>query len=173
MKIFELIKEDFNSYNLKSNILFFYMKNPGFQCCCWFRICNQLWASKSKILIKIAHLVYRHKEIKYGIQIDYRTKIGKGFSIHHYNGIVVNINTVIGEYCSIRNNVTIGEKNGKSPIIGNNVFIGPNSCIIGGIKIGDNSIVGAGSVVVKSFDNNSIIGGNPAKLINKENNDEN
>ncbi|QTL50590.1 acyltransferase [Priestia aryabhattai] len=51
--------------------------------------------------------------------------------------------------------------------VGNNVFIGMNSIILPGIKIGDNCIVAAGSIVTKSIPPNSIVGGNPAKLICK------
>lgn len=165
--MFKIINDDYKSYNDNSNVLWFYFKNPGFQCTTWYRICNCLYTKNSRFIIKIAHLIYRHKEIKYGIQIDYKTVIGKGFSIYHYNGIVINRNCIIGDNCSIRNNVTIGEKKGKAPKIGNNVFIGPNSCLIGDIGIGDNCIIGAGSVVVSSFEKNSIIGGNPAKLLKK------
>ncbi|MFP3338962.1 DapH/DapD/GlmU-related protein, partial [Micrococcus sp. SIMBA_131] len=49
--------------------------------------------------------------------------------------------------------------------IGNNVFIGMNAIILHGVTIGDNCIIAAGSIVTKSFPENSIVGGNPAKLI--------
>ncbi|MDE4085891.1 acyltransferase [Planococcus maritimus] len=50
-------------------------------------------------------------------------------------------------------------------VIGDNVFVGMDSLLLPGISIGDNSIVAAGSVVTKSFPSNSVIGGNPARLI--------
>jgi maltose O-acetyltransferase len=52
-------------------------------------------------------------------------------------------------------------------IIGNNVWIGTRAIIMPGVKIGNNSIIGAGAVVTKSFGPNSVIGGIPAKLIKK------
>ena len=54
---------------------------------------------------------------------------------------------------------------GAAPTIGNNVNIGSNTCIIGGISIGDNVIIGAGSVVVKDVPSNVVIAGNPARII--------
>lgn len=62
-------------------------------------------------------------------------------------------------------NVTIGHKNGKAPTIGNNVIVSPSCNIVGGIHIGDNVIVGIGSVVVKDVPANSIVAGNPARVI--------
>ena len=55
--------------------------------------------------------------------------------------------------------------------IGENTWIGANSILLPGVQIGKNCIVGAGSVVTKSFDNNSIIAGNPAKVIKMKPND--
>lgn len=67
--------------------------------------------------------------------------------------------------------VVIGGKHSllgrQAPTIGNNVIIGANATIIGGISIGDNSIIGAGAVVVKDVQQNTIVAGNPAKIIRK------
>ena len=63
------------------------------------------------------------------------------------------------------------EKANSKPIkIGNNVFIGMNSIILKGSEIGDNCVVGAGSVVSGKFESDSIIAGNPAKIIRMQNN---
>ena len=55
----------------------------------------------------------------------------------------------------------------KSVLIGDNVFIGQNVTILKGVKIGDNVVIGNGAVVTKSFPDNVIIAGNPAKIIKK------
>lgn len=104
-----------------------------------------------------------------GIDIPDQTQIGKGFALFHGQGLVVHSSTIIGENVTLRQNTTIGnaKKNGPCPTIGNNVQIGANCVIIGGITIGDNAIVAAGSVVVKNVPTNTIVAGNPSKVIKK------
>ena len=76
----------------------------------------------------------------------------------------------MGYDCIVYQNVTIGAKDtinyltANYPQIGNNVTIYPNAVIIGDIYIGDNSIIGAGSIVLTDIPPNSIAYGNPAKV---------
>ncbi len=102
-----------------------------------------------------------------GIDIPLGTKIGRGFQLYHGQGVVINRHANIGAFVKIRQGVTIGNsiKNGNSPCIGNNVSIGPNVVIIGDVTIGCNSVISAMSLVNKSFDSNSVIGGVPAKVL--------
>ena len=106
-----------------------------------------------------------------GTEINYKTKIGKNLRLFHAYSLVINPDAVIGENCSIRHCTTIGNKLlkdgslSKSPIIGNNVEIGSNVCIIGPITIGDNVKIGAGSVVVKDVPPDCVVVGNPARII--------
>ena len=71
----------------------------------------------------------------------------------------------IGENLYVNHLVTIGEVNGKRPTIGNNVSIFTGAIIIGDITIGNNCVIGAGSVVVKDIPDNSVVVGNPGKII--------
>ena len=102
-----------------------------------------------------------------GFEVPFKVKIGKGLKIYHLQAIVINANTIIGENCSIRQSLTIGNKGngGGSPVIGDNVNIGAQVCIIGDIKIGHNVNIGAGSVVVKDIPSNCTVVGNPAKIV--------
>ena len=66
----------------------------------------------------------------------------------------------------IKNNVTIGNiRKGERPTIGNNVTVNANAVVIGAISIGDNAIIGAGSVVTKNVPADSVVVGNPARII--------
>lgn len=62
-------------------------------------------------------------------------------------------------------NVTIGCKDYKTPVIGNNVRIYLNSVIFGDINIGDNAVIGAGAVVINDVPANAVVVGNPARII--------
>ena len=86
---------------------------------------------------------------------------------YHPFATVINAKS-IGENFQFRNGLTIGnrENNNKFlPVIGSNVTVGVNVAIIGDVTIGDNVIIGAGSIVVKDAPSNSIIAGNPARVI--------
>jgi serine O-acetyltransferase len=56
---------------------------------------------------------------------------------------------------------------GKAAEIGDNVYIGPNSNIVGAIHIGSNSVIGAGAVIVKDIENYAVVVGTPGKVIKK------
>jgi len=85
--------------------------------------------------------------------------------------VVINKHTVIGDYCRIRHCVTIGcnvnpdGTQGPSPIIGDNVEIGVHVAIIGQVTIGNNVIIGAGTIVLKDVPPNTVVVGNPARII--------
>ena len=106
-------------------------------------------------------------EDKYFV-ISVTTKLGKGAYFAHPFSTEINAES-IGCNFSCRNCTTIGNKkdgtNGKRPVIGDNVTIGVNTCIIGDVHIGNNVTIGAGSVVVKDIPDNCIAVGNPCKPI--------
>ncbi|NNK73484.1 MAG: serine acetyltransferase [Flavobacteriaceae bacterium] len=95
------------------------------------------------------------------------TKIEGGLMCYHPFATVINARS-IGKNFQFRNGLTIGNKsndNRKLPLIGNDVSVGAQVVIIGDITIGDNVMIGAGSVVVKDIPSNSVVAGNPAKII--------
>jgi putative colanic acid biosynthesis acetyltransferase WcaB len=141
-----------------------------------FRLAS--WINRSMILkvIFILYLLfYRYLvEWLWSIELPRKLIIGKGLSLFHGQALVVNQGVIIGDNCTLRNSTTIGHKKladgtfSKCPRIGNHVDIGANVVIIGDIEIGDNVIIGAGSVVTKSFPSNCTIIGNPARILEKK-----
>ena len=93
-----------------------------------------------------------------------RTKIG------HFGTIVINPNTIIGDNFNIAQGCLIGNAQGKrkgTPIIGNNVVMGANSIVIGQVNIGNDVLIAPGAFVNFDVPDNSIVIGNPGKIITK------
>lgn len=102
-----------------------------------------------------------------GVEIPPKTRIGRGLAVHHGQGLVINDRAVIGEYCTIRHNTTIGNRrsDGPCPVIGHHVNIGAHAVIIGEIRIGDHAVIAAGAVVLKDVPPHAVVAGNPARLV--------
>ena len=138
----------------------------GAICVLNYRIANYFYRKHRLlgfIFIGFYHVIFRHL---LGFDIHEGATIGSNFCVFHCFGIAVNPKAVIGDNCDISHNTTIGRgKDDKCPRIGNNVVISPACQIIGDIEIGENTFIGIGSVVVKSFPSNVVIAGNPARII--------
>lgn len=110
--------------------------------------------------------------ILFSADISPVAKIGKSFRIAHSVGIVIGDTVTIGDNFQCFQNVTLGgrnvEANGrKMPQIGNNVTVFSGACVLGPIVIGDNVLIGANSVVLKDIENNVVVAGSPAKVVNR------
>lgn len=109
----------------------------------------------------------------YGLEISWKTRIGAGFYIGHAYNITINTNAVIGKNCNIHKGVVIGQTNrGRNkgvPQIGNEVWIGINSAIVGGITIGDDVLIAPNSYVNIDVPSHSIVLGNPCLIKSRDN----
>jgi serine O-acetyltransferase len=169
----ELIKQDLFRYAGNTSVKSFiktWSNAPGFRFLYVFRKCSTSKNSLKKLFWRI---VLRYYTIKFGIQISYRTKIGKGLHLAHWGNIILSSKTTIGDNCYICQGVTIGKSfRGKKmghPTIGDEVFVGPNSIIVGNVKIGNNVLIAPLAYVNFDVPDNSIVLGNPGKIIPKEN----
>lgn len=164
MSIINYIKSDLYRYcgnTTARSFLRQYVRNRSFRYSFWFRLCES-----KQGLVRFAAKVARDRlSKKTGIQIPAGTKIGYGLYIGHQMNLVVHPYTVIGNNCNLSQFTTIGSNNNTPAKIGDNVYIGPNCCIVDAVEIGSGSIIGAGAVVVSNVPPNTIFAGNPAKHI--------
>lgn len=123
---------------------------------------------KSLLYARLGRISYPLKLIcgSYPITIDSKHKmsLGKGVWMEHPHGSHIHAKSV-GDYLTIKQNVCIGMNHGQLPIIGNHVFCGVGSCILGGVTIGDNVNIGANAVILKDVPANSTVVGNPAIIV--------
>lgn len=113
-----------------------------------------LWklSRKKKFFSKLLNVIYNcdiPQDVKFGENVRFP---------HGTLGIVIHPAAVIGDDVCIQHHVLIGQRNGKEnvPVIGNNVVINPYSCICGNVKIGDNSVIGVGSLVLHDVPENTV-----------------
>ena len=138
-----------------------------------FRIANFCSTRRIYRYIGLPYLIFYKILVEwfFCIEIPWNVKIGKGLRIYHGQGLVMNNQVVIGDYCTLRHCTTLGNKqlangsNSRSPVLGDYVDVGCNTCIIGDVQIGDHVAVGSGSVVTKSMPSNTVVAGNPATVI--------
>ncbi len=126
--------------------------SQGFQAILVYRFFN--WLHRKGIPSQPVRFVCeRFIEITTGISIPACCRIGKGFRIHHFGGIILHPATRIGENCTMYHGVTIGDRGGSGGAakIGKNVLIGAGAKIIGEVTIGDDCVVGANAVVSKDI----------------------
>ena len=125
---------------------------------------------------KLAKLFYEFKLYrlcrKYGIEIKTSTKIGRGFVMNHPYNITISPFAVIGDNVNIMKGATIGLAGGKcpgAPTIGNCVYIGINSTVLGGITIGDDVMIAPNTFVNVDVPSHSVVIGNPCIIKHKDN----
>ena len=119
------------------------------------------WAITHTILSKLCELFF-------GIFIGPKAKIGQRFVIEHFGCIIIHGNTVIGDDCTIRQGVTIGNRHMntplEAPVLGSRVHVGAGAKLLGNIQIGDDVDIGANAVVIKDVPTHHIAVGVPATI---------
>lgn len=120
-----------------------------------------------------ARLISQRAVRRTGIEIHPGAQIGKGLFIDHGNGVIIGETTIIGDNCTLYQGVTLGgtgkEQGKRHPTLGNNVMVSAGAKVLGSFKIGDNSKIGAGSVVLEEVPPNSTVVGVPGRVVKRSN----
>lgn len=138
----------------------------GFQSLQAYRISHQLWMTDRKDL---ALFVQGRISTVYGLDFHPAARVGAGILIDHGTGVVVGETAVIGDDVSFLQGVTLGgtgkEIGDRHPKIGNGVMLGAGAKVLGNIRVGDCSKVGAGSVVLHEVPPHCTVVGVPARVV--------
>ena len=143
---------------------------PGVKAIINYRIAHYF---HKKRLYFIADWISKRTRKKTGIEIHPAAKIGKGVFIDHGMGVVIGETTIIGDNCTIYQNVTLGgtgkEHGKRHPTLGNNVLVGAGAKVLGPFTVGDNSKIAANAVVLNEIPANSTCVGVPARVVKRDN----
>lgn len=124
--------------------------------------------TKKSLGAKVAYVVTRFRmarlSVRTGISLPAGVA-GPGLSLAHYGSIVVNPDARIGAFCRVHSAVNIGVLHGKSPRIGDMVYLGPGCAVFGDVELGDHVAVGANAVVNASAPAGSVLAGAPARVV--------
>lgn len=143
---------------------------PSFHAIVRYRIAHKLYRKRHYFL---ARWLSQRTARKTGIEIHPGAVIGKGLFIDHGHGVVIGETAVLGDNVTLYQGVTLGgngkEKGKRHPTIGNNVMISAGAKVLGSFTIGDNSKIGAGSVVLTEVPPNSTVVGVPGRVVKRNN----
>lgn len=142
-RLFRALKRNMHKYIFWYRLAYFMQRNGN---------CKQKY---------YAERINNRLRIKYTVDISLDADIDIGLKIYHYNNVIITPYSKIGKNCVLHQNITLGQKKENMNVndiyiqIGNNVYIGANSVILGGkIKIGNNVKIGAMSFVDKDLPDN-------------------
>lgn len=141
---------------------------PGFHALFFYRLSNWLWRNRLFLLGRFVSHIGRFFT---GVEIHPGATIGKGFFIDHGMGVVIGETAEIGENVTLYHGVTLGgtswQKGKRHPTLEDNVVVGAGAKILGPFKVGKNSIIGAGSVVVREVPPYSTVIGIPGRVVHR------
>lgn len=149
---------------IKSNMeVFLY---PSFKVILRYRIAHKLYRKKHFFL---ARWISQRAARKTGIEIHPGARIGKGLFIDHGSGVIIGETTEIGNNVTLYQGVTLGgtgkEQGKRHPTLRDNVMVSAGAKILGSFTIGENSKIGAGSVVLEEVPPNCTVVGVPGRVV--------
>ncbi len=170
--MFERLKEDVAAVKERdpaaTSALQILLLYPGLRAVRMHRRANWLWRHNHKFL---ARYVSQRAVRKTGIEIHPAATIGRRFFIDHGTGVVIGETAEIGDDVTIYQGVTLGgtgkDTGKRHPTIGNGVMIGAGAKVLGPFKVGDNTNIAAGAVVLEEIPPDSTAVGVPARVVKR------
>ncbi len=170
--MFSRLKEDINAYRERDpaarSALEIYFLYPGFRAVRMHRKAN--WCYRHKLFF-LARYISQRAVRKTGIEIHPAATIGRRLVIDHGTGVVIGETAEIGDDVLIYQGVTLGgtgkDKGKRHPTIGNNVMISSGAKVLGPFKVGDNSRIAAGAVVLDEVPPDCTVVGVPARVVKR------
>lgn len=152
---------------IKSNMeVFLY---PSFKAIIAYRVAHKLYVKKHYFL---ARWVSQRAVRKTGIEIHPGAKIGKGLFIDHGSGVIIGETAELGDNVTLYQGVTLGgtgkEQGKRHPTLEDNVMVSAGAKVLGSFTIGENSKIGAGSVVLGPVPPNCTVVGIPGRIVKKD-----
>ena len=139
---------------------------PGVQAVFWHRTAHFLYKHGLKFL---ARWISQTTRFFTGIEIHPGAVIGRGLFIDHGMGVVIGETAVVGDNCTIYQGVTLGgtgkDVGKRHPTLGDNVMVGSGAKVLGPFRVGSNSKIAAGAVVLSEVPENSTCVGVPARVV--------
>lgn len=170
--LFKTLREDIKAYRERDpaarsdlEVLFLY---PGFRAVRMYRLAHKLYTLGFKFA---ARYISQKAVRKTGVEIHPAAKIGRRLVIDHGTGVVIGETAEIGDDVLIYQGVTLGgtgkETGKRHPTIGNNVMISSGAKVLGPFKVGDNSRIASGAVVLEEVPPDSTVVGVPARIVKR------
>lgn len=152
---------------IKSNMeVFLY---PSFKAILSYRIAHKFYVKKHYFL---ARWISQRAVRKTGIEIHPGATIGKGLFIDHGSGVIIGETAELGDNVTLYQGVTLGgtgkEQGKRHPTLRDNVMVSAGAKVLGSFTIGENSKIGAGSVVLKEVPPNCTVVGVPGRIVKKD-----
>lgn len=143
---------------------------PSFKVMLHYRTAHKLYLKGHYFL---ARWISQRAARKTGIEIHPGAQIGEGLFIDHGNGVIIGETTIIGNNVTLYQGVTLGgtgkEHGKRHPTIGDNVMISAGAKVLGSFTVGENSKIGAGSVVLEEVPPNCTVVGVPGRVVRRDN----
>jgi len=142
---------------------------PSFKVLLHYRVAHKLYLKKHYFL---ARYISQRAVRKTGIEIHPGATIGKGLFIDHGNGVIIGETAIIGDNVTLYQGVTLGgtgkEQGKRHPTIEDNVMISAGAKVLGSFTVGENSKIGAGSVVLSAVPKNCTVVGVPGRVVKRD-----